>query len=438
MKINIKQEFDVIKANTKTSLGLMVEVTAPSALATEIVSRTNSAFVFVVDTSGSMGGGRLELIKDSLLAIWGELRPEDYFGVVKFEDTADVVIGLKRKSDLDAGQVRSKISHLQPGGSTSIEAGLRLGLAEAASSPDSMEATVILLSDGQANHGEVRPEVLGQLAAQATEHLITVSTFGIGRDYDDKILDQLSISGNGNHFAGLTLEELHTGLRNEVEDLLSKTVKDLKLEFVPSANAPTNLRINAIQRLRRYTRTNGGGIADVGDLAENEIRSLLFEVELPTGIDSPFQDAVADVKVSWLDVNTGNEHTETHNVWIRSLSADDYVEPAKDEDIVAEMAIYRAGLIHEEIIRLFEAGLADEARLLAKNSGVEFTRLLHSLESTSMRQWDRLSEQVGNFADMDGQDVMYSIKKSREISNRVMRAKKSSAESRKPLDDDTI
>jgi hypothetical protein len=142
--------------------------------------------------------------------------------------------------------------------------------------------------------------------------------------------------------------------------------------------------------------------------------------------------------VSWLDVNTGNEHTETHSVWIRSFSADDYVEPAKDEDIVAEMAIYRAGLIHEEIIRLFEAGLADEARLLAKNSGAEFTRLLHSLESTSMRQWDRLSEQVGNFADMDGQDVMYSIKKSREISNRVMRAKKSSAESRKPLDDDTI
>lgn len=438
MKINIKQEFDVIKANTKTSLGLMVEVTAPSTLATETHTRTNSAFVFVVDTSGSMGGGRLELIKDSLLAIWAELRPEDYFGVVKFEDSADVVVTLKRKSELDASQVRTKISNLQPGGGTSIEAGLRLGLAEAASSPDSMEATVILLSDGQANQGEVRPEVLGQLAAQATEHLITVSTFGIGRDYDDKILDQLSVSGNGNHFAGLTLEELHTGLRNEVEDLLSKTIKDLKLEFTPTATAPGNLRVNAIQRLRRFTRTNGGGVAEVGDLAENEVRSLLFEVELPTGIESPFQDAVSDVKVSWTDVSTGNEHSETHNVWIRSLSADNYIEPAKDEDIVAEMAIYRAGLIHEEIIRLFEAGLADDARLLAKTSGTEFTNLLNRLESTSLRQWDRLNEQVGNFIDMEGQDMMSSIKKSREISNRVMRAKKSSAESRKPLNDEEI
>lgn len=438
MKINIKQEFDLVKANAKTSLGLMVEVTAPSSLSTEIVSRTNSAFVFVVDTSGSMGGGRLELIKDSLLAIWAELRPEDYFGIVKFENTANVVVGLKKKSELDANHVRRSIGNLVPGGGTSIEAGLRLGLAEAASSPETMEATVILLSDGQANHGEVRPEVLGQLAAQATEHLITVSTFGIGRDYDDRILDQLSVSGNGNHFAGLTLEELHTGLRNEVEDLLSKTIKDLKIEFFASGGAPTNLRINAIQRLRKFTRQNGAALADIGDLAEEEIRSLLFEVELPSGVDLSYEGVIADVKLSWLDVNTGNECSETHIVTITSVSADGFIEPAKDEDIVAEMAIYRAGLIHEEIIRLFEAGLPEEARLLAANSGNEFTHLLNRLQSTSLRQWDRLNEHVTNFMDVEGQDMMFNIKKSREISNRALRAKKSSLESRKPIQDDDI
>jgi len=436
VKINIKQEFDVLKANTKTSLGLMVEVAAPAAQVTEIVSRTNSAFVFVVDTSGSMGGGRLELVKDSLLAIWAELRPEDYFGVVKFEDRADVVVGLKKKADLNATEVRNKISNLRPGGSTSIEAGLRLGLAEAASSPESMEATVILLSDGQANHGEVRAEVLGQLAAQATEHLITVSTFGIGQDYDDKILDQLSISGNGNHFAGLTLEELQTGLRNEVEDLLSKTIRDLRLEFVPNGNAPTNLKVNAIQRLRKFTRKQGGGIADVGDLAENEVRSLLFEIELPSGVIATYPGTLLELKVSWFDENSGTEQTSQHMVIVKSFDAEQYIEPAKDEDIVAEMAIYRAGLIHQEIIRLFEAGLDEEARHLAAESGVEFTTLLQRLGSTSMRQRDRLSEEVMNFMSIQDMDMMSNIKKSREISNRVLRAKKSAAESRKPMSDE--
>jgi Ca-activated chloride channel family protein len=436
MKINIKQEFDAVKANTKTSLGLMVEVEAPATAKTEIVSRTNSAFVFVVDTSGSMGGGRLELVKDSLLAIWAELRPEDYFGVVKFEDTADIVIGLKRKSELNAGNVRTAISNLQPGGSTSIEAGLRLGLAEAASSPDSMEATVILLSDGQANHGEVRAEVLGQLAAQATEHLITVSTFGIGQNYDEKILDQLSISGNGNHFAGLTLEELHTGLRNEVEDLLSKTVKDLSIEFKGAGDAPTNLKVNAIQRLRKFTRRNGGGTADVGDLSEEEIRSLLFEIELPTGVDANYPGVLVQLKISWTDLNTGEKKSHDGEVYIKSFDQDDFIEPAKDEDILAEMAIYRAGLIHEEIIRLFDMGMEEEARLLARNSGADFGNLLHRLSGTSLRQSARLGEQVNAFMFMENESAVSNTKRSRENMNRIFRAKKSSAEARKPLDDE--
>jgi len=47
-----------------------------------------------------------------------------------------------------------------------------------------------------------------------------------------------------------------------------------------------------------------------------------------------------------------------------------------------------------------------------------------------------LSEEVMNFMSIQDMDMMSNIKKSREISNRVMRAKKSAAESRKPLSDE--
>ena len=56
--MKIKIEHNQVKIGEPTSLGLMLELTAPTAPVTEQdIARKAKSIVFVIDRSGSMGGG---------------------------------------------------------------------------------------------------------------------------------------------------------------------------------------------------------------------------------------------------------------------------------------------------------------------------------------------------------------------------------------------
>ena len=49
----------------------------------------------------------------------------------------------------------------------------------------------LLLSDGQANVGETDLEQIGSRALDAREHGITVSTLGVGRNYNEALMAEV-------------------------------------------------------------------------------------------------------------------------------------------------------------------------------------------------------------------------------------------------------
>ena len=65
--------------------GYFVHFFAPSSL-----KALPKHVVFVLDTSGSMAGTRLEQTKQAMESILDQLRPEDVFSVVEFSSDAKV------------------------------------------------------------------------------------------------------------------------------------------------------------------------------------------------------------------------------------------------------------------------------------------------------------------------------------------------------------
>lgn len=180
MQVDFRFEHHLVKANTTTPIGLMIECTAPAApVVTSTTVRASQGVVFVIDRSGSMGSGRLELVKQTILELLSRLNRNDFLSVVSFDDTPVVEVEMKRVSDHDMADVRRRIGDMRPGGSTNLEMGYRKGIEQAALA--GVETKIVLLSDGQANAGVVDPVLLGQLAARVTEHMITTSTIGIDR-----------------------------------------------------------------------------------------------------------------------------------------------------------------------------------------------------------------------------------------------------------------
>ena len=394
MKVDFRFEHHLVKANTTTPIGLMIECTAPAApIVASATVRASQGVVFVIDRSGSMGSGRLELVKQTILELLSRLNRNDFLSVVSFDDTPLVEVEMKRVSDHNMADVRRRISDMRPGGSTNLEMGYRKGIEQA--SLAGVETKIVLLSDGQANAGVVDPALLGQLAARVTEHMITTSTIGIGTGYDERILDALAVASTGNHFAAIELGEAVDGLTAEFDDLLNKTVTNIKVTVELNARfAGTDASIRKIQYLRKFTSKNGLANAELGDMCSGEEKNFVFDLGLgAVDFTDGSTERAARVFVEWLDLATNQvQHAQTElNVSV--VKAEDYVEPARDEDVLAELATIRLQEQKELAIQLMREGRVVEAQALMAQLGMEYERMLDEFVGMSQRSRSRMQSE---------------------------------------------
>lgn len=425
--MDIKIEYNCLKADQKNSLGLMFEVTAPQSPADETPkAREPKGIVFVIDRSGSMGGGRLELVKQTIIDMIPRLESTDYLSVVSFDDDARVELPYLQLKDVRMADLRKRIGEIHPGGSTNLEAGYLLGLEQAQKAPAQVETTLVLLSDGEANAGSIDPVELGRLAAKATEHLITTSTLGIGEGYDETILNAMSVSGGGNHFAAYRLNEAVDGLNDEFDGLLKKTVANLKIEIEAiGAFIDQDFQVRKVNYLREFKTYPGRATANLGDLASNEEKNFVFEVTLPAiQAALPVKFEAIAVKYEYEDLVLARKVSGGQRFELEVIPAADYVEPARNEDIVLELKALRFQDIKEQAIELMRQGLDLEARELIKNAGAEFQQLLDDLKNMSPRNLARMAAQYREFTDLsmmnDRQEFM---KRGTESLNRARRSK---------------
>jgi Ca-activated chloride channel family protein len=425
--MEIKIEYNCLKAEEKSALGLMFEVTAPESPADDTpVAREPKGIVFVIDRSGSMGNGRLELVKQSIIDMLPRLGADDYLSVVTFDDNALVELALTQIKSANLADLRTKIAAIQTGGSTNIEAGYRYGLAEAAKTPAGVESTLVLLSDGEANRGVTDPVQLGQLAAAATEHLVSTSTIGIGEGYDETILNAMSVSGTGNHFAAFRLEEAVDGLSDEIDGLLKKTIANLKIEIEAIGEFNGNdFKVRKVNYLRDFKTFPGRATANLGDLASKEEKNFVFEVTLP-GIkvsETSLLQAI-NVKYEYEDLILARKVTGGQTFELEVATENDYVVPAKNEDIVVELKALRLQDIKEQAIALMREGRELEARELIQQAGKEFEQLLDDMKYMSSRNYSRMMSQQSEFDEMSSfatpQEFM---KRGTESLNRARRSK---------------
>lgn len=397
MKVDFRFEHHLVKANTTTPIGLMIECTAPAApIVASATVRASQGVVFVIDRSGSMGSGRLELVKQTILELLSRLNRNDFLSVVSFDDTPLVEVEMKRVSDHNMAEVRRRIGDMRPGGSTNLEMGYRKGIEQAALA--GVETKIVLLSDGQANAGVVDPALLGQLAARVTEHMISTSTIGIGTGYDERILDALAVASNGNHFAAVELGEAVDGLTAEFDDLLNKTAANLKVsvELSPRFAGP-GASIRKITYLRKFTSRGALADAELGDMCSEEEKNFVFELNLgAVDFTDGAPEQAARIFFEWIDLETNQLRSLQTELNVSVVKAEDYVEPARDEDVLAELATIRLQERKEFAIGLMRDGRVAEAQALMAELGMEYERMLAEYVGMSSRSRSRMHSEMSD------------------------------------------
>jgi Ca-activated chloride channel family protein len=156
----------------------------------EVVARD---VIFVLDTSGSMEGEKMEQAKDALEFVLDHLNPEDRFNIVSFSTGVRSYASRLRPSE-ERGEAQRFVRNLEAAGGTDINRAMLEALAIA----DRERPTIIIfLTDGLPTEGTVEIDtILDNIEREARDN-VRIFPFGVGDDVNTLLLDTMARNHRG-------------------------------------------------------------------------------------------------------------------------------------------------------------------------------------------------------------------------------------------------
>jgi Ca-activated chloride channel family protein len=150
----------------------------------------------VLDRSTSMQGARLNTVKSAAIELTRQMRPVDIVSIVSFSDRAEVVIPSGKRPTQH--YIETQVQMIKAGGGTEIFQGMETGFHEVMRNLSSSSINhIILITDGHTYGDE---EACLQLADRAAARGIRITSLGIGTEWNDNFIDNLTSRTGGSAF----------------------------------------------------------------------------------------------------------------------------------------------------------------------------------------------------------------------------------------------
>ncbi len=189
----------------------------------------------VIDASGSMSG-ELDALKEALHALVDNLRSDDRVAIVVFEATAVTVQPSTLASDASA--LHAAVDRLRTGGSTNMEAGMRLGYAEIDDHVDAEHLSrLMVFTDAQTNTGSTDAGSFGAMTQAAAARGIGFTFFGFGMYFSAEFVDAIAHLRGGN-YRFVRSEDVQAIFEEELDFLVTPIAYDLRVSLQAPAAAP--------------------------------------------------------------------------------------------------------------------------------------------------------------------------------------------------------
>jgi Ca-activated chloride channel family protein len=232
----------------------------------------------VLDRSGSMSGTKIHYAKQAGLDLLSRLSPADRVTLISYDDRVTMHAATLAADHDGIERLRNLLLDIYPGASTALGPALFVALESFDDHQQQSDRLthVLLLSDGLANVGEQRPDVLAARAALGYQHGTTISSLGMGLDYNEDLMTSIADQGGGRYHFIEAAEHIPTVLADEFAGLTSTIAADLTVEF--AAHAPTKL--DGVYGYVSETRDELTSIR-VGYLGAGQTREIMARIEIP-------------------------------------------------------------------------------------------------------------------------------------------------------------
>jgi Ca-activated chloride channel family protein len=349
----------VMQAGAKQTTYLKVKLIGQTIENSGVRLPVNVAIV--LDRSGSMRGAKLQRAKEAAIAAIARLDAKDIISVVAYDDAIQVLVPATRVSD--KARIYAAIHALSPGNTTALFAGVSRGAKEVRKFlSDQQVNRVILLSDGLANVGPSSPQALGALGASLIKEGISVTTIGLGLDYNEDLMVALASRSDGNHTFVENAADLARIFNYEFGDILSVVARDVEITIT----CPVGVR--PVRVLGRDANVIGQAVrTHLNQVYGRQEKFVLVEVEVPANsasIDLP----VANVGVDYRDAFSQTQVHRAIPVTAKFSFSDAEVTNSTNHEVMVSATQLIANERTKKAVALRDQGRLDDARQLLEEN----------------------------------------------------------------------
>ncbi len=309
----------------------------------------------VVDRSTSMKGARLHQVKAAARYIVDQMEADDVLSVVTFSDRAQLALPGRR--GIDRNEARTAISRIRSGGGTEIYQGLNLGLqqVERWNTPE-MISHLIMLTDGQTYGDE---EDCLHAARYAGEHDIPITTMGIGSDWNDNLLDEVSSLSHASNSAIYidSTSKIERVFHDQIHGMGSTFAHNMKLALHQSKDVSLRETYRVSPSISQLFMMDEQ--LTLGSLESQHPQAIIMEMLV--GSHEPGTHRLLQVDVEGLVPAMGSQPTRTVKALEVSFVTDLQKPPPVPPDIVSAMGKLTIFKMQEKAMDEIEVGQIDAA-----------------------------------------------------------------------------
>lgn len=357
---------------------------------------------FVLDRSGSMSGDKLAYTKQAVNYAANHFRPQDTVSLTVYDNEVEVLFEAQKVTNKDA--IKSMINRVFPGGCTNLSGGLIAGYREVIKNENAGQMNrVLLLTDGLANEGITDKTVLCSKVREMHNSGVSVTTLGVGIDFDEDLLTAMAEASGGNYYFIENTDKIPQIFTQEMNALLTVVAQNVKLTFAQSSACTVSKVWGYQPQGDRVIKLN------LPDLFSCDRKTVVMELLVNSEVEGTVD--LGKLTLSYDEAGEGLNFVSC-DIELSAVVTKDKTLLCLPEnpEVLVQLELSRAAELKEEAIRLADAGDVSGAALLLKSQQhaimgamnfapievscilkEEYEHITESLNSMENKQYDALT-----------------------------------------------
>ena len=345
-----------------------------------------------------MEGAKLEKARQAAAMAVDKLGDDDIFSLVTYDDETDLLIPPERVGNRDhREELKARIHRIQAGGSTALHAGVVLGAKQVRRFFEKERVNrVILLSDGLANVGPSSTSDLSRLGRELRSDGISVSTVGLGDDYNEDLMTALAEASNANYYYVQDAEKLPGIFAQELGAARSLLARSIVIRI----QAPDGVRLKEIIGRPDITAAIGwprsrcrscsvrrNGVSSCGAVAETKTADAI---------------EAAAVELNYATLDGGNAPAQRQAAKVAFTDDEKKAESSVRSEVAQRTQRRAEPVAKETAVKLADEGKAKDAAELLRKQAAKNAAAPAPMQVPGVAEENRKLEEAAREMDASG------------------------------------